>query len=202
MNGITIHGDTASPVLAALAKYDAESRTFVNGYIGRAMQNEVRDYLRNIAQTRHATAESLGATPTGFWGFASENVGRPDALSIDADGVTVTVMSPGIGRADHDVDIFPGPGKQWLTIPANAAAYGNRFLVGTAERARFKDGVMLPPKNPDAPLYVFTKEVHQKQDRSLLPSDAELKAAAREGAADGIDALIRRAQRDQRSLSA
>jgi hypothetical protein len=203
MNGITIRiKDSASPVLNVLAKYSPEERQFVNGFIGKHVQVEVRDYLRDHVATRHASAEKLGAEPTNFWGPAVRSVESPEALSTTPGDATITIFGPGIGRADHDVDIYPTGGKQWLTIPANAAAYGNRFLVGTAERAHFDSaGNLLPPRVAGAPLYIFAKEAHLRQDRTLLPSDADIMAAAIEGAAEGIDAIIQKASGEQQTVT-
>jgi hypothetical protein len=178
--------------MKAVQRLAVEDRGFVNEFVGLHAATEVRDYLRDFAEVHHATANRLGAEPTNFWGQAAEST----ESASDASGATVTIHSPGIGRVDHDVDIYPTGGKQWLTIPANAAAYGNRYLVGTAERARFdKDGNLLPPKNPGAPLYVFVKQAHLKQDRALLPSDDALMAAAIEGADEGISLLMQKAER-------
>lgn len=172
-------------------------------------ENAVRDYLRDSAQFRHATADRLGATPTGHLERAAESV----ASTFDAAGAYITVTSPGIGRAFHDVTIVPVNGGKYLTIAANAAAYGRRagsfidlrlafFKGGTlalvkaeqssirgrrrsgydTERAGAKDG-------RGSIYYWLVKEVHQKQDRSLMPSDAEMAAAAQEGALDYLRLL-------------
>lgn len=204
MNGTTISiVDTATPVLDRLAKYGPDERRFVNQFIGEHVQSGVRDYLRDNVATRHTTAERLGASPTNFWGPAIRSVSQPDAVQHEPDGVSVTIISPGISRVDHDVTIKPGEGKQWLTLPVNAPAYGNRYEIGVAERARFdKDDNLLPPTKPGAPLYLFVKEAHLKQDRTLLPSDAAIEAAALEGAAEGVDALITKLESEQGGTAA
>jgi hypothetical protein len=100
------------------------------------------------------------------------------------------VKQVGIRRAAHDVDIAPGAGKQWLTIPIHAAAYNQRayrmaglFFV----QPKGKDFALLGRREGEGKgagvvwMYLLKRSVHQKQDRTLLPSDAEYIAAAETG---------------------
>jgi hypothetical protein len=163
------------------------------------VQEKVRHYLIVLAGTRHASAERLGGTPTGFLASAAEAVAQPECLSADADGCTISVYSPGMGRAFHDVTLRPGEGKQYLTIPIDGEAYGNRINKG--DGPRFPGGFFFTSKKGNLlyglregegirPLYLLKKEVHQAQDRTLLPSDDELTHCALEVVAGYYKGLL------------
>lgn len=181
------------------------------------VENETRDWLTELAKSRHKTADALGATPTGHLERAAESV----TSAFDDDGATITVTSPGITRAFDDLTITPGPGKKYLTIPATAEAYGKRagafndlrlaifrkdgaYLLALvkadqsslatressgfgieSQRARGSAAPLKAAQRP--PVYYWLKQsVTQKQDRSLLPSDALLMKAADEGVKDWL----------------
>ncbi|MFZ2279307.1 MAG: hypothetical protein WAW39_16055 [Prosthecobacter sp.] len=176
-------------------------------------ENLVRDYLISLAQTRHATADDLGATPTGHLERAAESV----TSRSDADAATVSITSPGMRRAFEDITIVPVNAK-WLTIAATAEAYGKRagafndlrlaFFKGgrlalvKADQSRLSDrkssgyGIEGKAAKADAtkqrpPVYYWlVKSVTQKQDRTLLPSDALLQTAAEEGVRDWLKSFL------------
>ena len=176
-------------------------------------ENLVRDYLISLAQTRHATADRLGATPTGHLERAAESV----TSRSDADAATVSITSPGLRRAFGDITIVPVNAK-WLTIAATAEAYGKRagsfndlrlafFKSGRlalvkADQSRLSDrkssgyGIESKAAKTDAtkqrpPVYYWlVKSVTQKQDRTLLPSNALLQTAAEEGVRDWLKSFL------------
>lgn len=86
--------------------------------------NFVRTYLRQIAPMNHKTALSFTppATPTGHL----EKAARNTIWRAGMQGGTVTVTSPGIARAFHDLNIRAK--SKMLTIPARPSpeAYGKR----------------------------------------------------------------------------
>lgn len=203
-------GGTAGQMLA---KIDAGliAREELHQDIATREESVVREYLQSLAQTRHKTADRLGAMPTGHLERAAESV----SSDSDASGATVTVTSPGITRAFRDITITPGAGKKYLTIPATAEAYGKRAgafsdlrlqffgkgLMGlvkaeqSAIATRARSGFDTQRNSRRAPLldagrgdvyYWLKKSVKQKQDRTLLPSDATLQAAAEEGTLDWL----------------
>lgn len=154
-----------------------------------------RTYLTAVSNGRHATAQRLGAAPTGFWGRAAESVN----WQASASEAVVGVSGPGVGRAFHDVDILPGPGKKYLTIPVHGAAYGVRarelarriplVLLGSgkgAKKARVI-GMEVDGRKQVIAMYVMVPKVHQKQDRTLMPSDEAYYAAGLAGLRDYVE---------------
>lgn len=172
-------------------------REELNRNLGRRGRELTRNHLTAIAQTRHATAQKLGASPSGHWGQAAEKT----SFTADEAGATVTVKQQGIGRVAHDVDITPGAGKKYLTIPAIAEAYNQRaYRLDLDVMIRRKDGaaraVALGKPSGKGKEKTFTvwywlvKSVHQKQDRTLLPSDEEYRLTTLAGVRDYIDFVL------------
>lgn len=187
--------DTVTPELA-LAISMLTRRQGLHRLMGGRVQNCVRDHLIHASRTRHATARRLGAKPTGFLGQAAEKVARKQSLTADDSQAAISLNHPGLIRAFKDVEIRPGPGKKALTIPMIAQAYGQRayriwdkeglFVISTEK------GAFAVKKNADDSLTAYYKlapSVNQKQDRTLLPSDAELEQAALAGARDYFSLL-------------
>ncbi|MEO7933208.1 MAG: hypothetical protein ABIT76_08635 [Chthoniobacterales bacterium] len=148
------------------------------------VQEVTRIHLRDIASTRHATAQRLGASPTGHLAQAAEKVAGA-AITADENEAALVFNHPGLSRAFRDVTITPTKSKA-LTIPIAAVAYGRRagefaglFLykgkTGNAFLALQEDGKLKL-------LYLLLRSVTQKQDRSLLPSQEQWSAAAVQGA--------------------
>jgi len=172
-------------------------RTELHEAIGRDTLNLTRDYLTEIAQYRHKSAEAIGGTPTGFLSRAAEQTG----MSASPEAATVTIRSPGIGRVDHDVTITPTEGRQWLTLPIAGIAYGRTVsqVQDMLGKRFFRPGSKANPKNVLAlgdgkgglKLYfALVKSVFQKQDRSLLPSDQAYKDAALKGVRSWLDYVL------------
>jgi len=163
-------------------------RAKLNAAVGRKLSYLVRGHFLGLQSSRHATAERLGATPTNYWGKAAESV----SMTSDDESSTVSIGAPGISRAAQDIDIVPGEGKKYLSIPIASESYGNRMLIGETA-PRFENGFFFTSKagnliyaqkqgkGKDAqihPLYLLKPSVHQQQDRSLLPSDDQFLDAA------------------------
>jgi hypothetical protein len=192
MSGISINvRDGATPKLRALMDHIGSTlRTRLHRNMGRAIQNLCRKHLIGLAGSRHDSAQKIGGTPTGFLGYAAEACAQPAALSADAEAATLTIVHPSMARIEHDVTIRAGtqtPGIHLLTIPIAPEAYGYRIYQGADPR--FPGGFWFTSKKGNAiygvrdgkdihPLYVGKEEVTLKQDRSLLPSDAEIMKVA------------------------
>lgn len=191
-------------------------REELNANIGRRAKQLTVNHLNAIAQSRHKTAERLGASPSGHWGQAAEKT----SFTADGEGATVSIAQPGIGRVAHDVDILPGAGKKYLTIPAIAEAYNQRayrvsglhliFRRRKGEKARVvglgmgaaseikygrtrKDGtrkITQTASRLETVWYWLVKSVHQKQDRTLLPSDEEYSLSSLAAIRDYIDSTL------------
>lgn len=192
MSGISLSVDVqdgAKPLVSELISR-LTNRTGLHQAIGMRARTLTREHLISLAGTRHASAARLGATPSGHWAQAAEK----STYAADSGAATVTVTQPGIGRAFHDVDIYPSGGAKALTIPLIAQAYNLRAADVWAAEELFipkredQSGKAVAGKRRSdgsfQPWYLLVPSVHQAQDRSLLPSDTEYERAAVDGAID------------------
>jgi hypothetical protein len=173
-----------------VARLKPKGHTDLNEHISGFALNVVHDWIAKLSLDNHATADRLGAQQSNFWEHA--NVER----KWDASAATVTVFSPGIGRAAHDVQITPQDGHKYLTIPLIAEAYDNRastipglFIPGSQEHKSH----VLATRNPDGSLkvwYALVTSVMQHQDRTLMPPDEKVALAAVKGVNAYMDALL------------
>jgi hypothetical protein len=194
---IEVHGESLE---ALLRKFTGglNDRTPMNERVGDRATQLTRKHLIEIAQSRHATAQRLGASPTGHWAQAAEKT----SFAADPGGATISIDQPGIGRVAHDVTIVPTGGKKYLTIPAIAEAYGKvaRSIPDLALMIRWKGGerraVALAQvtgkgkERTETVFYWLVKSVTQKQDRTLLPSDDEYELSGLAGVRDYVDQLL------------
>jgi hypothetical protein len=189
MNAISLNiRDGLAPRMRAILDHIGRGgRIRLNRRMGRAVQNLCHRHLLGLAATRHGTANKLGAQPTHFLASAAAAAAQPEALRADASGATISITHPGLGRAGHEVDIRPTGGRQYLTIPVSAEAYGQTMMHGGTPR--FPKAFFFTSKNGNLlygvktgrtihPLYALKTEVHLKQDRTLLPSDREITQTA------------------------
>ena len=138
-----------------------------------------RDYLKSNGS--HATAERLGATPTGFRARISKRI---ESDSNDSAAIIRAPRNTGLGRAFSNITLVPGAGKTYLTIPASRETYGKvvrDFPSDAFKFVIFKGAKPCPAlvwaedggshKKGDV-AYWLRRKVFQKQDRTLLPSDS------------------------------
>jgi hypothetical protein len=158
------------------------------------VREKTRAHLAELATSRHATAERLGAAPSGHLAQAARAV---EASPVSAEGATatLTINHPGLARAFHDIRIVPVNAKA-LTIPVDAIAYnrsprqfGNQLFVW---KSKTTGNAFLAQRQEDKSakpllLYLLVRSVTQKQDRSLLPSQEEWEKAAARSALDWLD---------------
>lgn len=159
----------------------------------------VMRHVHAYARTHHESAHRLGAQPTGHMEDAVDSISHgPDGNGAAA----VTIPIPGFSRVFGDVTVTPKNAKA-LTIPINSISYGRRaremrhlgftlFKFGKKEGGR--NGILYGYRDGDdhiEPLYALKSRVTLRQDRSMLPSDEEMSAAA----SDGMMAAIRAARR-------
>ena len=181
--------DGASPRLRAfLAGLTGTDR--LHASIAQRALTLTHSYFSELAATRHATANALGATPTGHWSQAADRT----TVTSDAAGVTLSIDQPGIGRAAHEVTITPSGGRQFLTIPLTAASYGRpaeNFPDLFVLRPQQSHALFLAHKEGDdlSLLYALVRDVTQPQDRTLLPSDEDYTQAALSGVSDYLASL-------------
>lgn len=160
-----------------------------------AVSNLVRRHIAADAPRRHIHALTYGAgTPTGFM----EKAARKTVFHADATHGEVVIPSPGFGRAFHDVTIVPTHGAA-LTIPIHASSYGKRVKEMTSMgwrlfRPKGKDVLFGSREGEEAiPLYILKRQVQQRQDRSLLPSDSAIQTTAARAMMSAIQAAARKA---------
>lgn len=110
----------------------------LHGALSHDVRILVNNHLAQIYDTRHETADKLGAEQTGHW----EDPTSYTSEEADSERGTVTIHKAGIGRAAHDVTITPGEGHEWLALPLLAEAYGQRAY-------RMPDLFFVQPKGKD-----------------------------------------------------
>jgi len=169
-----------------ISMLEGAGRVQLHQAMGLYVQQETAEHLSDIAHTRHATAERIGAAPTGFWADAAERVESPSALSADASGATLTIAHPGIKRAFQSVTIVPVRAAA-LAFPIHEIAYGHRAAeLWDALKLFIPKGssiiAMHDASGGILPLFALCRSVTQEQDRTLLPSDQEWEDAAALGA--------------------
>lgn len=177
---------------AIMGEIGPESRRQLNSVAGRAVLNAVQQHIRSYMREKHRSARMLGATPTGHY----EKGAAAISMSADATGATVTIPIPGISRAWGDVSIRPGPGKDFLTLPKAAIAYGRKLAEVRAlgwkvfrpaaqgshmtqkspRRYSEYQNIYLGYKGDEAPtlIYSLVGGVVQRRDPSLMPSLDEI----------------------------
>jgi hypothetical protein len=199
---IAIPLDSATPAINRVIMGLKGSKNLAR-YGGRAVQKVVGAHVLEYAATHHATAQSLGAAPTGFFSDAYDLVTSLGAVSVEPNRAFLSLPRAHFARAFGDVDIKPGNGKKYLTFAACAVAYGRR--AGSFANLTFgfatnpKTGKPQPAlieagaeKKSGQPYFWLVRKSHQKQNSELLPSDNEMATAALGGAAEYIGTLIQK----------
>ena len=159
------------------------ARAELHREIAAELSETVRDHLRAYALSHHKRATELGARPTGNLEDA-----KVEATS-GTDGATVTVAALGIRRALGPVEILPR-GKQALTIPVAAIAYGrsvaylkshgvNVFRPKGKNYLAYKEN---PKSQFSTVIYILAKRATLKHEPGLLPNRVTLAAKALEAA--------------------
>ena len=172
----------------------SEGRRLLFSDVANAVRILVRSHLFRIAPRHHISAHRLGATPTGH----IEKGARATQFTASTNGAEVIIPIPGLSRAFGPLTIAPRNAAA-LTLPVSPHAYGKRVGDLRASgwnifRPKGKDTLWgkLQDEDDAVPLYVLKKRVQLKQDRSLLPSDAELGGTASKAMLDYIRRKTRR----------
>ena len=158
----------------------SEGRRQLFSVAANAVRILVRNHLSRIAPRHHMSAHRLGATPTGH----IEKGARATHFTASSDSAEVIIPIAGLSRAFRPLTITPRTANA-LTLPISPHSYGKRVGELRANgwnifRPKGKDTLWgkLQDEDDAVPLYVLKKRVQLKQDRSLLPSDAELGGTA------------------------
>jgi hypothetical protein len=173
-----------------VSKVGTAGRHLLYSAAANAVAILVRGHLSRLGTWKHMSAERLGAQPTGILGKAATRT----TSNATSERGEVVIPTPAVRRAFHDVEICP---KSWdfLTIPAAREAYGMRAgVLASLGWQLFRPGkakILMGRLGTDEPkvLYYLATSVHQRQDRSLLPSDREISSTA----ANAMMDIIRRA---------
>src|SRR5689334_5790855 len=91
---VEVKDSATSGALTALVN-NLVRRERLHAFIGRPLLELTQRHLVRIAQTRHDTAQKLGAQLTGHWGKAAEKT----TVKPSEEAVTISISQPGIGRA-------------------------------------------------------------------------------------------------------
>ena len=157
----------------------ADERRNIFSAAANAVRIIIRDHLSAQSARRHFTAANLGAMPTGIL----EKAAAKTTFHADQDHGEVVIPTPAVARAFGDVTIAAQRAGS-LTLPISRFAYAHRVGELKANgwsifRPKGHDILMGNLKDEDpVPLYILKKRVTQRQDRSLLPSDADIGTAA------------------------
>lgn len=150
----------------------------------------VRRHVNRHARSHHRSAESLGASPTRHLEDGSAAIVCRDS--------SVDIPIPGFSRVFHPLDVRPRERKA-LTIPINRVSYGVRaprlaaegwdlFKVGTRGGGPGA-GILFGRKSGESAavaLYLLRTHVRMPQDRSLLPTDGEMRSQTAKAVARAI----------------
>lgn len=200
--GVT-YTNEAAPLLAALLP-KLEDPTQLNKHVAGEAEVLTANHLLGV-KSEHKTANRLGATPTYYF----QNKSRAVESRYDAQGAEVVIPTgegalsnlsksaggAAVGSREAFAPAF-GPvnivaiNSRYLTIPAVAITYGRR--AGEFPLLRFvpyasgaKALVMTTGKGAErksVPYYWLKEEVSLKEDKTILPTDADYVAAAERGA--------------------
>lgn len=192
---------------AALSPEDCR---WMNREIGFTVQWRTADHIAKASDTRHRTADRLGAPHSGFLEFAPGRV-KSESTHVNEDGsrgliesenataysVDVVICNtPGLTRAFHDLVITPKKAKA-LTIPINAVSYAHS--AGQLRSRGWKmhrEGRVLKGSQTGGEtlsLYVLCGRVVVPQDRGLLPTESGIA----EWAAETAEVFIERRLADE-----
>ena len=160
----------------------------LNPIVGRSAVNTFREHFFGLNQSR---PNKLGGRRTGFYAQAA----RSTSSVATETGAIVSVNKEGIRQRLNGGEIKPGPGRQWISIPAIASAHGKlarefndlRFVLirsgGNAlaalkrvtghgrERIDSAGNVTGGGEILGAVVYWLKKSVTQKPDATVLPYD-------------------------------
>jgi len=190
---------------AMIRALSPEERTDLHAGAAEALAEFVGAHIRSYAGTKHATAQSFGASPTRHYEDGAAHI----STSADASAGTVTIPIPGISRAWGDVTIRPGPGKTKLTIPARSGGgevYGETVKLLKAAGWKFASGRKGTPQEKllfgrfrdekeSKVMFILKESVVQRRDPSLLPSQGEIADCAGKAIVGYVLDCVRKARR-------
>lgn len=179
---------------------------------GVALRKGIRVHLRALPPNQNFPERT-----TGFYKQAAESVTLPE---VTDNGVSVSITKLGIRQRYFGGPINPGPGKKYLTIPAQSFAYGRlagefgnvKFAFARDDRGYLRPALIAddggatlsgtrkprrkkgePAKAPIAPgevIFWLVKSVTQQPDPDVLPKPEEIRGFVIEGLTSFIRARL------------
>lgn len=188
---VKIEGKAGEYLAQLMARLGTAERRRLEGSAARSVADTVRRHLAALGTSRHTTARRLGATPTNVIARTAENV----AVRQGGEGTEVVVPHPMFRRAFRNIAIRPQRAKA-LAIPVSGEAYDKapRSFADLFVWKSKKGNKFLARRNGKrlTLVYLLKEGVNQPKDPSLLPTTAELTAAAKRGLADMIRRIAAR----------
>jgi len=165
----------------------------VRKVMGRAIVGVLRRHFTRLDSER---PNSLGGQRTHFYGKARRAVRQPEL--VGGDGVKVVIDQQGLAQRYYGGDIRAK--DKALTIPVHPDAYGHRArefsdLEYQPTRGGRYFAMLVRPYNNGSigeVMYLLARVVYQKPDKSVLPTEDTLRAAAFEAGNAYVLNLLRR----------
>jgi len=183
-----------TPILKLLRE-ELEDLEDLNEAIAFDSEEMVRLWILNAAETRHTSAEALGATPTGYLSRAAEQT----TSQATSKGAEVTVRGEIFKRWRGPVTVTPKRARL-LTVAINAEAYGKRARdFKNLKLVKGKSGSLALVKTTGrgknkkiVPMFALLKKAVLPQDEGLLPGPKRRAETAEKTARDYLARLIQR----------
>jgi hypothetical protein len=176
--------DEVSEVVSVLAKLlDGEDETLLE-----AAAAGTAEAVRSHIEKRNDTPNKLGGTRTNYW----NDVAASTFYRVTAPDFTVGVDHVGAALHYYGGTVKPLQSK-FLTIPADPIAHGRRAReFGNLQPVMFGRnlGALIDAEQEEfTPIFWLVPEANIRADKSILPTDNDLVAAATAAAEDALEAL-------------
>lgn len=142
---------------------------------GRGVSNAVKRHLVE----RDARGRSDGLPRTGYYGDAASGV----TTEVSGNRAVVTIHKEGVALHYYGGVVYPTDAKA-LAIPKSPATAGKRPAEADPDHTKFalvwpkgKTTGTLRDKETDEVVYLLVSKAEIKEDKTVLPTDAELESA-------------------------
>ena len=142
---------------------------------GRGISNAVKRHLVE----RDARGRSDGLPRTGYYGDAASGV----TTEVSGSRAVVTIHKEGVALHYYGGVVYPTDAKA-LAIPKSPATAGKRPKEFDPDRAKLalvwpkgETAGTLRDKETDEVVYLLVSKAKIKEDKTVLPTDAELESA-------------------------
>lgn len=142
---------------------------------GRGVSNAVKRHLVE----RDARGRSDGLPRTGYYGDAASGV----TTEVNGSRAVVTIHKEGVALHYYGGVVYPTDAKA-LAIPKSIQGAGKRPAEADPDHTKFaliwpkgKTAGTLRDKETDEVVYLLVPKAKIKEDKTVLPTDAELESA-------------------------